>query len=256
MSDLSGRVALVTGAAVGIGRGIALRLAEQGADVAILDLDEDAAAATVAEIEAYGRRAARVAADVADRAAFAAAHAEAVAALGGVDILVNNAGILRIAALLEMESEDWRRQFAVNVDGVLHGAQVVAPDMLARGRGSIVNMASWVGKSAMVDYGGYGATKAAVISLTRTLAMELGSGGVRVNAICPGTIVETRMRDAADQENARRGVPSAAERCAALPLGRPGLPDDIAKLAGFLASDDSAYMTGQAINVTGGLWMT
>ncbi len=240
MSDLSGRVALVTGGAVGIGRGIALRLAEQGADVAIMDLDEDAAAATVAEIEVIGRRAARVAADVADRAAFAAAHAE----LGAIDILVNNAGILRIAALLEMAPEDWRRQFAVNVDGVLHGALIVSPDMLARGRGSIVNMASWVGKSAMVDYGGYGATKAAVISLTRTLAMELGSGGVRVNAICPGTIVETRMRDAADQENARRGVPSAAERCAGLPLGRPGLPDDIAKLAGFLASDDSAYMTG------------
>ena len=256
MHDLSGRVVLVTGGAVGIGRGIALALAAWGADAAILDLDADAAGETVAAIEARGRRAVHVAADVADRADFASAHEAAVAALGPIDILVNNAGILRIAALLEMEAGEWRRQFAVNVDGVLHGAQIVGPSMLDRGKGAIVNLASWIGKSAMRDYGGYAATKAAVISLTRSLAAELGPGGVRVNAICPGTIVETRMREAAEQDNARRAIAPAEERCATLPLGRPGLPDDIARVAAFLASDDSAYMTGQAINVTGGLWMT
>ncbi len=255
MYDLTGKVALVTGAATGIGRAIATRLAAEGADVAILDVDEAEAARTAARVREAGRRAQVVRADVGDGAQVEAAVAEVVRSFGGIDVAVHNAGILRIGPLLETSLEDFRQVFRVNVDGVFLCCRAVAPHLVRRGGGAIVNTASWLGKKGMPHYGAYCASKAAIISLTQTLAAELGPRHVRVNAVCPGIIVDTGMRDQIDRESARRGLASTKEREAMVPLGRVGRPDDVARAVAFLASSEADYMTGQALNVTGGFWM-
>ena len=141
------------------------------------------------------------------------------------------------------------------MDGVFHCCKAVVPLMKQQGSGKIINTASWFGKTGKPHYGAYCASKFAVIGLTQSLAMELAPLRINVNAVCPGTIVETGMRDVADRRSIEQGIPTAKEREATIPLGRVGLPDDIARVVAFLASDEAAYMTGQAINVTGGLWM-
>lgn len=255
MYNLDGRIALVTGGAVGIGRGIAARLAREGCDVAILDLDLAGAQETAAMVEAAGRRALALAVDVADGAAVAAAADRIRAALGPVDIAVNNAAITAVGKVLDIDAEAWRRVFAINTDSVFHVAKAVLPDMVARRAGRIVNIASWFGKIGKPNYAAYSASKAAVIAFTQALAAEVAPLGINVNAVCPGSIVGTRMRDDADRLSREQGLPTAKEREHLIPLGRVGGPDDIARVVAFLASEESAYMTGQAINVTGGLWM-
>ena len=250
------RNALVTGAGGGIGRAIALRLARDGWDIGVVDVDEAGAQATAALVRDLGQRACTAVADVAQRDSVLTAVAQVIAALGPVDLLVNNAGILRTAKFVDITPADWRATMSVNLDGVFHCTQAVLPAMLARGVGCIVNMSSWTGKRGAANHAAYSATKAAVIALTQSLASEVAEHGIRVNAVCPGTIVDTQMRDDAEALNKAQGLPDVHTRVrTVIPMRRAGVPDDVAGVVAFLASADAAYMTGQAINITGGLWM-
>jgi NAD(P)-dependent dehydrogenase (short-subunit alcohol dehydrogenase family) len=256
MYALEGRTAVVTGAGSGIGRRIALRLAEEGCDVGAIDIDGRAAETTADRVREFKRAGAVAAADVTDIAATQRALDALVEKLGKLDILVNSVGILRIAKLAEMSKQDWDDTFRINVDGVFHACRAAIPHLRKQRRGRIINIASWLGKTGKPYYGAYCASKFAVIALTQTLALELASEHINVNAICPGVIMETAMRDRAEAELKAMGLPSAEERVSLIPLGRLGKPDDVARIAAFLASDEAAYMTGQSINVTGGLWLS
>jgi len=250
------RTALVTGAAGGIGRAIALRLAADGCNVGLIDLDEAGAEETAAQVRRLGRSACAAAGNVARRDSVEAAVARIAATLGPVDVLVNNAGILRTARFLDVTDKDWRDIMSVNLDGVFYCSQTVLPAMLERRSGCIVNMSSWTGKKGVPNHAAYSATKAAVIALTQSVAGELAEHGIRVNAVCPGTIVDTQMRAEAEVLNKAQGLPDVETRVKTLiPMRRAGLPGDVANVVSFLVSDDASYMTGQAINITGGLWM-
>ena len=150
---------------------------------------------------------------------------------------------------------DWRATFRVNVDGVFFCCQAVLPRMTAQGRGNIVNLASWSGKSGAPYFGAYCASKFAVIGLTQSLAREVAAAGIRVNAVCPGIVAGTDMRADVDEAARRLGRPTGADRLGLIPLGRLAEPEDVARVVAFLVSEEAGYMTGQEINVTGGLWM-
>jgi len=250
-----GKVAIVTGAATGIGLTIALRLARAGYDIAVADINGSGAEAVTKQLRQSGLRAAAIACDVGDREAVLRMADEAARALGDVDLLVNNAGIARLGPLASFSEKDWRELFRVNVDGVFFCCQAVLPRMLARRQGNIVNIASWNGKLGAPNFGAYSATKAAVISLTQALAREMATHGVRVNAVCPGIVAGTPMRKEVERQGQAFGLPPSSERAKTVPLGRLAVPEDIANAVAFLVSDEAAYMTGQAINVTGGLWL-
>ncbi|MBI4572781.1 MAG: SDR family oxidoreductase [candidate division NC10 bacterium] len=255
MMDRVGRVALVTGAAKGIGLAIAQRLSRAGYDIAIADTDATGARALAEAIRRDGRHASAIACDVGDRNGALRMAEEATLALGEIDLLVNNAGIIRLGPLVNFAEEDWRELFRVNVDGVFFCCQAVLPGMIVRRRGNIVNIASWNGKLGAPNFGAYSATKAAVISLTQALAREVAPHGIRVNAVCPGIVAGTPMRVEVERQGKEFGLPPSSERARIIPLGRLATPEDIANTVAFLASDEAAYMTGQAINVTGGLWL-
>ena len=254
MTEMAGRKVVITGAAHGIGRAIALTLAKRGCDIGMLELDVSAAQHVAAEIKALGREAFIEACDVTKAEQVKIAGAKILAALGQCDILVNNAGICRMGDLLTMDETDWRALFSVNVDGVFHVTRTIVPQMVARGAGAVVNLSSWMGKSGHPGYGAYCATKFAIVALTQTLALELGPKGVRVNAVAPGLIVNTVMRDEAENYMQERGLPMADDRAKSIPLRRAGIPQDIANTVAYLASDEASYMTGEVVNVTGGLW--
>lgn len=254
MYGLEGRKAIVTGGAHGIGRGIAARLLAEGCDVGIIDLDPAAAEATATVLRRNGGAVATAGADVSSAEQVAAAVASLRATLGAIDILVNNAGLLKVGKLLETSEADWKAHFSVNVDGMFHMIRAVAPEMVERRKGAIVNIASWMGKSGVASYGAYCASKFAIIGATQSLATEIGEYGVRVNAVGPGLIVDTKMRDESEIKRKAEGLPDAYERAQAIPLRRPGFPDDIAKAVAFLASDEASYITGETISITGGLW--
>lgn len=259
MSDmyrLAGRRAIVTGAAGGIGRAIALRLAQEGCDVGIFDVDEQGAENTANLVRAMGRNAAIARGSVASRADVAQGAADLGRALGPIDILVNNAGILRTAPFLDTTEAAWRSTMGVNLDGVFHFCQEILPQMQARRSGTVINMSSWTGKKGVANHAAYSASKFAVIGLTQSMAAEMAEHGVRINAICPGIIADTQMRAEAEALNREQGLPDLATRAQAVPLRRAGTPEDIAGVVAFLASDEASYMTGQAINITGGLWMS
>jgi NAD(P)-dependent dehydrogenase (short-subunit alcohol dehydrogenase family) len=253
----SRKTALVTGAGAGIGRAIALRLARDGYHVAVNDVAPAGAARTAGEIERLGAgvRALPLAADVGDSGAVRRMVAEAARQLDGLGLLVNNAGVCRLGLLADFPEADWRATFRVNVDSVFFCCQAVVPDMARRGGGSIINVASWSGKAGMPYFGAYCASKFAVIGLTQALAREMAPQGIRVNAVCPGIVSGTDMRATIDQESRDLGRPTSAERVGSVPLGRLGEVEDVASVVAFLASDEARYMTGQSINVTGGLWM-
>jgi NAD(P)-dependent dehydrogenase (short-subunit alcohol dehydrogenase family) len=250
MYRLNGRVGLVTGAAGGIGRAIARRLARDGMAVALLDRDGAAAETAATEIGGLA-----VAADVTSPEEIDRAVQAVLARFKRIDVLVNNAGIAWMGPALEMPLEALQAMLRVNVEGVFIVSRAVLPHMVARRSGSVVNLASWAGKTGNAFFAGYSASKFAVIGLTQALAREMAPHGVRVNAICPGIVVDTAMRTAIEAQQRQYGLPETAEREKTIPLGRVSAPDDVARIAAFLASDEASYMTGEAINLSGGLLM-
>jgi meso-butanediol dehydrogenase / (S,S)-butanediol dehydrogenase / diacetyl reductase len=257
--ELRGQTAIVTGAGRNIGRAIALELAGMGADVVVAEMDEATGARTADEVRKLGRRALALRTDVTRRADLTAMADRAMAEWGRIDILVNNAGIHRSMHTADVTEADWDRLLAVNAKGVFFASQAVLRHMVAAKRGNIVSLASMAGKMGLKTSLVYGVTKAAVISMTKSLALAHAADGIRVNCVCPG-IVETDMIMQVDRE-AGEGLMGLKpgeylkQRVAQIPLGRIEKPEDVANVVGFLASGKSSYMTGQAINVTGGLVM-
>jgi NAD(P)-dependent dehydrogenase (short-subunit alcohol dehydrogenase family) len=247
VSRLTGRRIVVTGAARGIGAEIARTFAAEGARLALLDRLADEAGAVAEQV---GGRAYAV--DLSDVTATREVTAKAIAGLGGIDVLVNNAGILRFGSLLELDPAEWDEVFAVNVRSMLITTQVAARAMTVDtvpGPGpvrKIINMASMGGKAGGAGQAHYAASKAAVIALTSAAAAELGPWGITVNCLCPGYVL-TEMGAGTRSEDDVRAWSARS------PLGRLGEPRDVARAALFLASEDSDYLTGDAINVTGGM---
>jgi NAD(P)-dependent dehydrogenase (short-subunit alcohol dehydrogenase family) len=250
MYALDGRVGLVTGGGGGIGRAIVRRLAREGMAVAVLDRDGAAAEATAAEIGGLA-----VAADVTSPQQVGNAVDAILGRFHQIDLLVNNAGIAWMGPALEMPLEALQSMLRVNVEGVFTTSRAVLPHMITRHSGTVVNLASWAGKTGNAYFAGYSASKFAVIGLTQALAREMAPHGIRVNAICPGIVVDTAMRTAIEAKQRQYGLPTTEERAKTIPVGRLSVPDDVARIAAFLASDQSAYMTGESINISGGLLM-
>jgi NAD(P)-dependent dehydrogenase (short-subunit alcohol dehydrogenase family) len=245
--DLTGRKAFVTGASRGIGRVIAVALASAGADVALAARSEDALADVAAEIGALGRKAFVLPLDVTKQADVAAAVAEAIKLLGHVDVVVNNAGGSNfIAPLADTRISGWEKVLRLNLDSTLYVCQAAGPHMVARGSGSVINVASVAGLAGAPGMGSYGAAKAAVVSVTKTLAVEWGASGVRVNALCPGWTATDLNRLLWDTPDGGQAV------VAGVPMGRWAQAVEMAGPAVFLASDASSYMTGQVLVVDGG----
>jgi NAD(P)-dependent dehydrogenase (short-subunit alcohol dehydrogenase family) len=250
MYALNERVGLVTGGGAGIGREIARRFAREGMAVAVLDRDGAAAEGIAAEIGGLA-----VTADVTSEEEVSRAVETVLARFSRIDVLVNNAGIAWMGPALEMPVEALQSMLRVNVEGVFIVSRAVLPHMIARRSGSIVNLASWAGKTGNAFFAGYSASKFAVIGLTQSLAREMAPHGIRVNAICPGIVVDTAMRTAIEAQQRQYGLPETAEREKSIPIGRVSVPEDVARVAAFLASDESSYMTGESINLSGGLLM-
>src|ERR1051326_913004 len=255
--DLADEVAIVTGAGRGIGRAIALELASLGATVGVVDLDGSSAERTARDLTSLGRAATPVQADVTRVEGRQALVDSTLRAHGRIDILVNNAGIYRGALPLDVNEEHWDTVLGVNAKAVLFCCQAVLPTMLTAKHGVIVNVASMAGKVATPTAIPYGVSKAAVISLTRSLAAAYASEGVRVNCVCPG-LVATDMWKQIDREVGvdllgKQPGEYWQERIATIPMGRAEQPEDVARVVAFLASSQAGYMTGQAINVTGGM---
>ena len=244
---LQGKVAVVTGGGTGIGRAIALAFAEEGADVAVNYSKSKSEAEEVAEtIKAKGRKAVAIQADVSDAEQVDAMAEHVINEFGKVDILVNNAGILPGGALEDLPRERWLKTVAINLNGVFFCTQVFGKHMIRQKSGVIINISSTAGLIPLVYGGAYSATKAAVVILTRQTALEWAKHNIRANAICPGPVKTRLILD--------RYSPEVLEaRNRAIPFGRPAEPEEVARLAVFLASDDAKYITGQAIAIDGGL---
>ncbi|WP_019091047.1 acetoin reductase [Komagataeibacter europaeus] len=255
--SLVGKVAVVTGAAQGIGRGIALRLAHDGADLVLVDINQDRLADVRAEILALDRRVITLAADISARDQVFSMIDRTVAQLGGIDIMVNNAGVAQVRPLLDVIGEDMNRIFQINVNGTLWGMQAAAQAFrkLAR-KGKIINACSIAGHEGYAFLGVYSATKFAVRGLTQAAAKEFAPFGITVNAYCPGVVgtdmwvdIDRRMAEATGAEigaTYRKYVSGIA-------LGRAETPDDVAAFVAWLASADSDYMTGQSVLIDGGM---
>ena len=248
MKLLEGKVALITGAARGIGKALALKFAEEGADIAFTDLviDENGKK-TEEEIAAYGVRVKGYASNAADFAATEEVVKQVKEDFGKIDILVNNAGITKDGLMLRMTEQQWDAVIAVNLKSAFNYIHAVLPIMVRQKSGSIINMASVVGVHGNAGQSNYAASKAGLIALAKSIAQEVGSRGIRANAIAPG-FIETAMTAALPDE-------VRAEWCQKIPLRRGGKVEDIANVATFLASDMAGYVTGQVIQVDGGMNM-
>jgi len=249
------KAVVVTGAGAGIGRAIAIRMAKEGYAVAVVDVDADRADRVAQEIRMESGSAEAITCDVGDKAQVFHMVEKAAQVVGEIDLLINNAGIVQLGPMVDIPEEHWRELFRVNVDGVLFCSQAVLPGMITNQKGNIINIASWNGKLGAPNFGAYSATKAVVISITQSISREVATSGIRVNAICPGIIAGTPMREQVQADGKAYGLPPASERAKTIPMGRLGEADEIANAVVFLASNEASYMTGQAINVTGGLWL-
>lgn len=255
---LADKVAVITGAGRGIGRAIALRLARDGADVLVSDIDPASAEETAAEVRALGRKASSLAVDVSKRGDTEAMAQRALADLGRIDILVNNAGIVQVKPWLELTDEDFDRMYSVNVKGVFFASQAVAPHLMAQKSGRIINLASLAAKLGRPPFLHYSSSKAAVVNVTRGMALSLAPYNVTCNSVCPG-IVDTKMWEYLDEalgsvEGRAKGE-TLEHRRTTIPLGRLETPEDVADVVAFLASDDARYITGQSLQVDGGIFM-
>lgn len=259
--DLQGKVAIVTGAAVGIGRGIAFRLAREGAAIAVADINEPGAAAVASDIRSQGGQAVSIRADVGNPIEVQAMVDQAAQEVGPIDILVNNAGILTVAPFLEIELPSFRRQFDVNTTGVFVASQAVARHMIGQGRGgriiTIVSVAGRVPSGRELPMAAYVASKHATVGLVRQMALELVGYGILANCVMPGT-VDTPMQDRLlRMSGALLGETYEQTRArteAMIPIGRMETPDDVAGMVAFLASDDAGYSVGQCFDASGGGW--
>ncbi|MGI9523897.1 MAG: SDR family NAD(P)-dependent oxidoreductase [Hyphomicrobiaceae bacterium] len=257
--ELADRVAIVTGAGRGIGRACALKLAASGAHVASVDIDSETAASTAAAVEASGRRALAVEADLGDLAGIDRMVESVMSAFGRIDCIVNNAGITRRAGFMELIEDDWDRIHRVNAKGVFFCMQRAAAEMIRQRQGRIINIASIAGKGYIGSSNAiYAASKGAVLAMTKVAAHQLGQYNINVNAICPG-ITRTEIYQEIVQTDARKSGRLAEdierEAIATVPIGRANEPDDVGDLAVFLASPRSRNMTGQSFNIDGGLIM-
>jgi NAD(P)-dependent dehydrogenase (short-subunit alcohol dehydrogenase family) len=255
-SDLVGKRAFVTGGANGIGRAIAIALVGRGVRAAIADIDVEGGRRTAQEI---GGGSIAIEVDVTLRASVERAFTEAVGRLGGCEILIANAGVSTMQHALQLTDEEWDHNFAVNARGVFLTNQIAARHFVAQRAGCIVNTASLAAKVGAPLLAHYSASKFAVLGWTQALARELAPNGIRVNAVCPG-FVKTGMQSREIEWEARLREVSAdrivADYVAQTPLGRLELPEDVADVVMFLCSDQARFMTGQGVNVTGGVYMT
>ena len=245
MEDLLGKVAMVTGAGRGIGRAIALRLARDGADLVVADVDLESAKNVAAEIRQIGRRALAEKIDVTQKAQVRATVDRAIAELGRLDILVNNAGILGpTTSVADTPEEEWDRCIAVHLKGAFLCCQAVVPHMIRQGHGKIVSMASVAGKEGNPNLAAYSVAKAGIICLTKSLAKEVATLGINVNCISP-TVIETDLVKGMDPAQ-------MAPLLAKIPMKRTGKPEEAAALVKFLVSDEAAFVTGQCYDLSGG----
>ncbi len=245
--SLNGKIALVTGAAQGIGRDIALALATDGADVAICDVNLEAAQKTAADIEALGKKSLALKANVAASADVIAMVDQVVEKFGRIDILVNNAGITRDGLILRMKDEDWDLVLSINLKGAFLCTKSALKYMTKQRGGTIINIASIVGAMGNAGQANYVASKAGLIGLTKTIAREYANRGITANAVAPG-FIETAMTQALS-ETVR------TELAKQIPLGKLGTPADVANAVRFLASPWASYISGQVIHVNGGMYM-
>ena len=245
--SLSGRVALVTGASQGIGRVCALRLAKEGAAVAVAARNQEKLNELVSEITAAGGKAAAFALDVGDEEQVKSAVKTAIAQFGKIDILVNNAGITRDQLVMRMKRADWDAVLETNLTSAYLSIQQVIGSMLKQRWGRIINITSVFGQMGQAGQANYAASKAGLIGLTMAIAREVGSRNITCNAIAPG-FIETAMTAVLSDEFKQNALKQ-------IPLGRVGTPEDVANAVAFLASDDASYITGHVLNVNGGMLM-
>jgi NAD(P)-dependent dehydrogenase (short-subunit alcohol dehydrogenase family) len=251
--SFDGKVALVTGAAMGLGAAIATAFAAEGAAVGLLDVDEDALAGTVASITRAGGRAVPIVGDVSRAEAAERAIGTVVSEFGGLDVLVNNAGVVRYGELPRFSEEDWDYVLDINLKGMYQTSRFAIPEMRKRGNGAIVNLASvqayWSHQGAVA----YSASKGGIVAFTRALALDHAREGIRVNAVAPGTVLTPMVRDAAQRSNPENPEAALAEFAQSHPIGRLIQPEEVASVVLFLASDKAAVVTGITIPVDGGL---
>ena len=253
---LPDKISIITGAGQGIGKGIALRLAKEGCHVVVAELNPKTAEQTALEIRKLGRESLAIPTDVTSCTSLENMVQEAISKFGRIDILVNNAGIIKANFFLDMDENIWRKIIEVNLTGVFLCSQAVARYMVIQKYGKIININSKSGKKGGTWLAAYCASKFGVIGLTQSMALDLAPYRINVNAVCPGNVFETPMWDQLDKEFAPKlGIPPEKVRAKYLekvPLERECRMEDVANVVVFLASEETSYMTGQAINITGG----